>query len=52
MVQADLRPIQVIETAQNERLWVLETRNTAYAFIWNKHNRLENVYWGGKTRLP
>jgi alpha-galactosidase len=52
MVQADLRPIQVIETAQNERLWVLETRNTAYAFIWNKHNRLENVYWGAKLAYP
>jgi alpha-galactosidase len=40
--------IQVIATSQNEPLWVLETRHMAYAFWWNKFNRLENVYWGAK----
>ena len=44
--------IQVIETSQNEHLWVLETRHTAYAFSWNKQNRLENVYWGSKLAYP
>jgi alpha-galactosidase len=44
-----LRPsVQVIESSPDERLWVLETRRTAYAFSWNRHKRLENVYWGAK----
>jgi alpha-galactosidase len=40
--------VQVIKTTQNEPLWVIETHNMAYAFSWNKNNRLENVYWGAK----
>jgi alpha-galactosidase len=45
-------PIQVIETRQNEPLWILETRKTAYAFAWNRQQRLENVYWGAKLAYP
>lgn len=44
--------IQVLKTPQDEHLWVLETKNTAYAFSLNKHNRLENLYWGAKLAYP
>jgi alpha-galactosidase len=47
--EQSLKPaIRVTETVQNEWMWVLETHKMGYAFSWNKHNRLENVYWGAK----
>lgn len=46
-----MRFVQFIETSQNEYLWVLETQNMGYAFVWNAH-RLENVYWGAKLPYP
>ena len=44
--------IQVLKTPADERLWVLETKNTAYAFRLNEHNHLENLYWGEKLAYP
>ncbi|MBI5668373.1 MAG: alpha-galactosidase [Chloroflexi bacterium] len=41
-----------METLPDQHLWVLETRTTAYAFSWNQHHRLENVYWGAKLACP
>jgi alpha-galactosidase len=40
--------IQVIQTNQDARLWVLQTRHMGYAFSWNAQKHLENVYWGAK----
>lgn len=44
--------IHTLTTSQHERLWVLETRNTAYAFSLNAKGQLVNLYWGAKLSAP
>ena len=43
-------PIIQTTTAGNQPFWVLNTRNTAYAFGLDELGYLEHVYWG--ARLP
>ncbi len=34
-----------IRYLENRRMWILETRRTAYVFAVNDNNRLQHVYW-------
>jgi alpha-galactosidase len=47
-MRVNMAIIQSLETPEKERVWILETRYTAYVFSWSKVNRLDHVYWGAK----